>query len=201
MQLRSKMGNSLAEFAVVISLMAILIGAGQVRFSQSTGKGKAKKSAEAINKIIMAANNFYLNTSTEEGIGRFPGQDRWNHSVPDSSGGGGYNSVEDALEDLKVGNFDRYSKGSAYGQKWVSVFGKNNSLAQIDNLYESIIHDDDGGSNIGHVEWMDYVDVMKSPFQDGHFIYTVISGDSENRPAIIVTDLYSPADDYIVFRP
>ena len=199
MQLRSKMGNSLAEFAVVISLMAILIGAGQVRFSQSTGQSKIKKSAESINKIIMAANNFYLNTSNEEGIGRFPGQDKWTDNVPDSTEG--YSSVENALEDLAEGKFDSYLNGSAYGNKWVSVFGINNPDAKIFHQHVDKIHTDDTGSKIGPDEWLDYIDVMKSPFQDGHYIYTVIGGNSNSRPAIIVTDLYRPAEEYIVFRP
>ena len=44
-------GNSLAEFAVVIALMATLAATGQVKFSQAGEGGKGKKSANEIEKL------------------------------------------------------------------------------------------------------------------------------------------------------
>ena len=43
--------------------------------------------------------------------------------------------------------------------------------------------------------------VMESPYLDGHYIYTVIGGNTDKRPAIIITDLFSPNADFIVFQP
>ena len=199
----SNTGNSIAEFAVVISLMAILIGAGQVRYSQSTERGKAKKSHEAINKIAMAANNFYHQTNNVEGIGRFPGQEKWNRNVPDSGDTtvAGYNSVASALQDLADGKFETYLDGNVFGNKWCSVFGLQNPKAKILSEHASKLHSDDVGLNNGPAEWADFIDVMKSPYRDGHYIYTVIGGNTDNRPSIIITDLYRPNADYIVFQP
>tara|TARA_Y100000590_G_scaffold345963_1_gene395975 strand:+ start:337 stop:942 length:606 start_codon:yes stop_codon:yes gene_type:complete len=201
MHISSKSGNSIAEFAVVIFLMAILISAGQVRFSQATESGKAKKSAQAINKIINAANNFYLQTNTEEGIGRFPGQEKWNRNVPDGGSDAGYISIENAVEDLVSGNFDSYQKSNVYGQKWCSVFGKNHSKAKIYSDHADKIHDDDDGDNIGSEEWLNFLDALESPYQDGHYIYTVIGGTESSRPALIVTDLFQPSAEFVVLQP
>jgi hypothetical protein len=198
MQLRPKTGNSIAEFAVVISLMAILIGAGQVRFSQSTEQGKTKKSAETINKIIMAANNFYLDKNLEEGIGRFPGQDKWNQNVPFEAG---YDSLGAALAHINDWVSYTNTNTSSWGQNWVSVFGKENAKARILGEHSTKIQNDDSGSKVGQAEWAEYIDVMKNPFQDGHYIYTVIGGNDDRRPTIIVTDFYQPAAEYVVLQP
>ena len=88
-------GNSLAEFAVVIALMATLAATGQVKFSQAGEGGKGKKSANEIEKIAKAGMNFYNQANTDEGAGRFPGQNKWDQNVPrlgsgDDATDGGY---------------------------------------------------------------------------------------------------------------
>ena len=203
MQLRSNTGNSLAEFAVVILLMAVLTGGGYVRYSQATERGRAKKSHETINKIAMAANNFFHQTNNVEGIGRFPGQEKWNRNVPDSGDttAAGYASVADALQDLADGKFETYRDGNTFGNKWCSVFGKQNLKATILSEHANKLHPDDDGLNNGPAEWADFIDVMESPYLDGHYIYTVIGGNTDKRPTIIITDLFSPSADFIVFQP
>ena len=203
MQLRSNTGNSLAEFAVVILLMAVLTGGGYVRYSQATERGRAKKSHETINKIAMAANNFFHQTNNVEGIGRFPGQEKWNRNVPDSGDttAAGYASVADALQDLADGKFETYRDGNTFGNKWCSVFGKQNLKATILSEHANKLHPDDDGLNNGPAEWADFIDVMESPYLDGHYIYTVIGGNTDKRPTIIITDLFSPKADFIVFQP
>ena len=197
MQLRSNTGNSLAEFAVVILLMAVLTGGGYVRYSQATERGRAKKSHETINKIAMAANNFFHQTNNVEGIGRFPGQEKWNRNVPDSGDttAAGYASVADALQDLADGKFETYRDGNTFGNKWCSVFGKQNLKATILSEHANKLHPDDDGLNNGPAEWADFIDVMESPYLDGHYIYTVIGGNTDKRPTIIITDLFSPKAD------
>ena len=87
-------GNSLAEFAVVIALMATLAATGQVKFSQAGEGGKGKKSANEIEKIAKAGMNFYNQANTDEGAGRFPGQNKWDQNVPY---GGGYTGESNAV--------------------------------------------------------------------------------------------------------
>ena len=101
-------GNSLAEFAVVIALMATLAATGQVKFSQAGEGGKGKKSANEIEKIAKAGMNFYNQANTDEGAGRFPGQNKWDQNVPTGGGYATYTStaanVADALDDIAYFN-------------------------------------------------------------------------------------------------
>ena len=91
-------GNSLAEFAVVIALMATLAATGQVKFSQAGEGGKGKKSANEIEKIAKAGMNFYNQANTDEGAGRFPGQNKWDQNVPTGGGYTGYGSTAENVE-------------------------------------------------------------------------------------------------------
>ena len=96
-RLRSNSGNSLAEFAVVIALMATLMSTGQVKFSQAGEGGKGKKTGEELDKIAKAANNFYNAMNDKEGAGRFPGQDKWDENVPSDAG---WASMGDAVRNV-----------------------------------------------------------------------------------------------------
>ena len=133
--LRNSSGNSLAEFAVVIALMATLMSTGQVKFSQAGEGGKGKKTGQELDKIMKAANNFYNAMGDAEGAGRFPGQDKWDKSVPLT---GAYASLGEVLNDLVGQKFDSYvdadvasTYSGTYGSHWCSVFGK--SLVVIRN--------------------------------------------------------------------
>jgi len=83
--IKSTAGNSLAEFAVVIALMATLMSTGQVKFSQAGEGGKGKKTGEELDKLSKAARGFYNAINDLEGAGRFPGQDKWDRNVPGQS--------------------------------------------------------------------------------------------------------------------
>ena len=236
--IKSTAGNSLAEFAVVIALMATLMSTGQVKFSQAGEGGKGKKSGEEIDKIAKAANNFYNAMNQEEGAGRFPGQDKWDVNVPRN---GGYSNstssqagVDAALTVLTgldaAGNevndgvkWDSYedivysTSGDGFhgeGLKWCSVFGKDHEDAEavhgsflaLDDSFELLtgmttddLTNDDQFSGPG--EFQQYIDAVKSPFLDGHFIYTVIGGDINQSPTLIVTDLMDPSAEFIVVQP
>ena len=199
-------GNSLAEFAVVIALMATLAATGQVKFSQAGEGGKGKKSANEIEKIAKAGMNFYNQANTDEGAGRFPGQNKWDQNVPADGGYTGTTTalaVEAALAD--VADFNSY-KDATRGAKWCSVFGKGD---QTDADNPNAIHSenvdplaaDDAGSRVGPAEWASMLDLVKSPFMDGHMIYTVIAGEPGTSPCMIIADLNDPSAEFSVVQP
>ena len=57
--------------------------------------GKANKSIEELDKMILVAKKFYEETSNEEGRGRLPGQDKFDMGV------GGYMDLAVLLQDLE----------------------------------------------------------------------------------------------------
>ena len=107
---RSNRGQSLAEFAVITAMMATFIATAVPKFSDVMEAGKAQKSIEEIDKILLQAKNFYETTAALEGRGRLPGQDKFNMQV------GSYTDTTDLLNDLDI--FDSYSD-TALGAKWV----------------------------------------------------------------------------------
>ena len=200
--LKNNRGNSLAEFAVVIALMAVLAATGQVKFSQAGEGGKGKKSAGEIEKVVKAGMNFYNAANTDEGAGRFPGQDKWDQTVPK---GGGYNAetttalnLADALTDIAT--FNSY-KLTTKGAKWCSVFGKSTAGNAIHPENIDPLATDDAGTKVGPTEWAGQLDVVKSPFMDGHMIYTVIAGEPGTTTVMIVADLNDPSAEYTVSQP
>ena len=195
-------GNSLAEFAVVIALMATLAATGQVKFSQAGEGGKGKKSANEIEKIAKAGMNFYNQANTDEGAGRFPGQNKWDQNVPTGGGYNGYSStsanVAAALDDLAY--FNSY-KDATRGAKWCSVFGKSTAGNAIHEENDDVLAADDAGTRVGPQEWAAMLDLVKSPFMDGHMIYTVIAGEPGTSPCMIIADLNDPSAEFQVVQP
>ena len=199
---KNNRGNSLAEFAVVIALMATLAATGQVKFSQAGEGGKGKKSANEIEKIAKAGMNFYNQANTDEGAGRFPGQNKWDQNVPTGGGYYGYGStaanVDSAL--ASVARFDSY-KDAATGALWCSVFGKNTPGNAIHSENVDPLADDDAGTRVGPTEWASMLDLVTSPFMDGHMIYTVIAGEPGTSPCMIIADLNDPSAEFQVVQP
>jgi len=231
--LKSTNGNSLAEFAVVIALMATLMSTGQVKFSQAGEGGKGKKVGEELDKIGKAANNFYNAMNDEEGAGRFPGQDKWDRNVPGGEKPStqtvtlGFLTVDAAIDAAKGWKSYTEVDGAANngkGMNWCSVFGKGTGTGERGEFdihpdhNAKIAADDDfilaegaqdprtpdeveAGKYIGKDEFAGYVDAVASPFLDGHFIYTVIGGTTEHSPAMVITDFFAPADEFVVVQP
>ena len=79
-------GQSLAEFAVITAMMATFIATASAKLSDMMEGSKVRKAEEEMDKILIQAQNFYQETATQEGRGRFPGQDKYNMAV------GGYTS-------------------------------------------------------------------------------------------------------------
>ena len=201
---KSSRGQSLAEFAVITAMMATFIATAIPKFSDVMESGKAGKSIDEIDKILLQAKNFYETTAALEGRGRLPGQDKFDMVV------GGYTDSTDLLDDLLL--FDTYSD-TTLGKKWVSVFGTDNPKAlmpsgsnftddtlsaQLNRAGEVICRNCPLGRMKGSDEWLELFnrEELVSPFQDGHYIYIVIpgygSGEDVVAPRICVADGESP---------
>ena len=193
--LKSTNGNSLAEFAVTTAMMATLATTAAPKFSGVGEGAKEKKTMADIDKIVKSANNFYNQKVTEEGRGRFPGQVKYDEAV------GGYAS--DTLIVQGLGGFTSYE--SSEGSNWVSVFGTTTAGALAPSGHNIDVSEDDNkdGSfdpSVGAEEFLDQFggNPIKTPFQDGHYIYAVIpgggSGSSSYAPILYVADLENPSN-------
>ena len=173
---KGRSGNSLAEFAVTTAMMATLATTAAPKFSGVGEGAKEKKTLADIDKIIKSANNFYNARVTDEGRGRFPGQVKYNESVPDN---GGYVNENTLLTSIDV--FETYQSEEA--SNWASVFGTTNLESPAPQGSSVNVSEDDNGDgsfdvSAGAEEFLNEFggNAIKSPFQDGHYIYTVIAG-------------------------
>ncbi len=191
--LKSTRGNSLAEFAVTTAMMATLATTAAPKFSGVGEGAKEKKTMADIDKIVKSANNFYNAKVTEEGRGRFPGQVKYNEAV------GGY--ATQALLETGLESFTGYD--SQEGASWASVFGTTTEGAVAPSGHNiSTVEDDDADGSfdvsVGAEEFLNEFggNPIKTPFQDGHYIYAVIagggSGSSSYSPILYVADLENP---------
>ena len=80
-KIKRTVGNSLVEFAVTVGMMATLATVAAPKFGGIGEAAKEKKTVNNMDKIITAANNFYMKTTQDEGRGRFPGQVRYDEQV------------------------------------------------------------------------------------------------------------------------
>ena len=197
-------GQSLAEFAVVTAMMATFITTALPKFSDLMESGKARKSIEELDKLLVQAKTFYEKTAALEGRGRLPGQDKFDMRV------GSYTDTTALFNDLQ--QFTIYTNDSI-GGKWISVFGtenvhalmpegshfKDDTLAsETNNAGEVVCSNCPPGREKGADEWHDLFaeEVLVSAFQDGHYIYVVIpgsgSGEDVKAPRICVADGESP---------
>tara|TARA_R110000851_G_scaffold6810_1_gene26974 strand:+ start:1013 stop:1669 length:657 start_codon:yes stop_codon:yes gene_type:complete len=195
-KVKNNHGQSLAEFAVTIAMMATLATTAAPKFSGVGEGAKEKKTYSSIDKILKSANNFYNEKVTTEGRGRFPGQLKYDEPVPD---GGGYADESLAIDGLFI--FETFESSEA--GKWASIFGTQTDMSIVpdgSSVNTSEDPDSDGSftSTVGAEEFLNEFggNPITSPFQDGHYIYTVIpgggSGQSSYSPVIFVADLESP---------
>ncbi len=197
-KLKSRKGNSLAEFAVTTAMMATLATTAAPKFGQIGAGAKEKKTIANIDKIITVANNFYNQTLSEEGKGRFPGQSKYDQPV------GGVDLADGQLTDEALEIYvetileNKESYESDLGE-FVYIF----STASDDddalqgnwmNLETSVAFDADGAldfkKDFGN-------NGISSPFQDGSYAYLVIpgsgSGTNAQAPALVVIDTENPS--------
>ena len=202
-------GQSLAEFAVTTAMMATLATTAAPKFSGVGEGAKEKKTLADIDKIMKSANNFYNAKVTSAGRGRFPGQNKYNQTVPET---GGYATEVLLLADIKGANatFTTYTSDDA--SSWASVYSTDHADAHAPSGHSiSNTEDDDGDGAfdefVGAEEFLNEFggNPIKSPFQDGHYIYTVIagsgSGTSSVSPILYIADLESPKNFYKKLQP
>ena len=198
-KLKSRRGNSLAEFAVTTAMMATLATTAAPKFGQIGAGAKEKKTIANIDKIITVANNFYNQTLSEEGKGRFPGQSKYDQPVGGVSLADGQ-LTDEALEIYVETILDAKTNYEDDLGEFVYVF----STAVDDddalqggwmNTSSSVVFDTDGAldfkKDFGN-------NGISSPFQDGSYAYLVIpgsgSGTDAQAPALVVIDTENPAE-------
>ena len=200
-KMKSNKGNSLAEFAVTTAMMATLATTAAPKFGQVGAGAKEKKSMNNIDKILTVANNFYNQTLSEEGKGRFPGQEKYDVAV------GGINLAEGAQTDETLEAYietilDEKVSYTDDLSEYVYVFSTavdDDDALQGDwmSLETSVTYD--GNSEVGALDFKkDFGNNgMSSPFQDGSYAYLVIpgsgSGTSAQAPVVVVIDTENPS--------
>ena len=213
--LKSRRGNSLAEFAVTTAMMATLATTAAPKFGSVGDGAKEKKTMASIDKILTVANNYYNAKVSEEGRGRFPGQSKYDSKV------GGFDLPDSTLTDAALETYletilkDQIAYTStltdyvyvfstsltdedALAGGWMSMLGTGTSAThQIDAGFD-IDGANDMKSNFGNQG-------IKSPFQDGAYIYLVIpgsgSGSDAQAPCMIIADAENPSELHKVLTP
>ena len=210
-KLKSNKGNSLAEFAVTTAMMATLATTAAPKFGSVGDGAKQKKTMNNIDKILTVANNYYNQAVSEEGKGRFPGQSKYDSEVGGVTLAENQTTdqaletyVEDVLDDIGTYESDNsdfvyvfspaVDDEDALAGDWMSFAGQTH---QVDVLFDT-----DGAAdfvkNFGNSG-------IKSPFQDGAYIYLVIpgsgSGTSAQAPVIIVADVENPSELHKTLTP
>ena len=242
--LNKESGNSLAEFAVTTAMMATLATTAAPKFSGVGEGAKEKKTLSDIDKIITASNNFYNDRVSQDGRGRFPGQNKFDEAVPEGAAHD-YNPTLNGNEQIEaeIGVKAQLGMGesaqiwsNSIAQNWASIFGTSTTNAkgeliipsntgvsssedvenalnnEGENAYGSYADWAEEGSydfieGIGALEYLELFggNPIKSPFQDGHYIYLVIEGNGSGAasvsPILFVADLESPRDFWKKLQP
>ena len=200
-KIKSTNGNSLAEFAVTTAMMATLATTAAPKFGQVGAGAKEKKTMNNIDKILTVANNFYNQTLSEEGKGRFPGQEKYDVAVGGITLAEGA-STDETLEAYVETVLDAKDSYTSELGEFVYVFSPaadDDDALQGDwmSLETSVGYD--GNSEVGALDFkQDFGNNgMTSPFQDGSYAYLVIpgsgSGTSAQAPVLVVIDTENPS--------
>jgi len=201
-KIKRNAGNSLAEFAVTTAMMATLASVAAPKFAGIGEAAKEKKTFNNIDKIITGANNFYMQTTQDEGRGRFPGQTRYDEQVGGVALAEGQqtpDAVELFLEEVLV---SLTSTEAALGDYFVYCFAgsaQDEDALQggIINPNANVVYDTTEPFASEEVKHAFGNRVMDSPYQDGGYIVVVIpgsgTGTQAEAPALIVADMENPA--------
>ncbi len=210
-KLKSNAGNSLAEFAVVTAMMGTLASTAAPKFGGVGDGAKAKQTIATLDKIKTAANNFYNAKVSDEGRGRFPGQSKYDSKV------GGFDLPDSTLTDAALETYLEtiLANQTAYTSTlddYVYVF--STSLTDEDALagdwmsFLGTTHQVDVGFDVDGAQDMKSNfgnQGIKSPFQDGAYIYLVIpgsgSGSDAQAPCMIIADAENPSELHKVLTP
>ena len=200
-KIKSRKGNSLAEFAVTTAMMATLATTAAPKFGAVGAGAKEKKTMANIDKILTVANNYYNQTLSEEGKGRFPGQEKYDVAVGGvdlSEGASTDETLEAYIEtilDAKVSYTDDLSE-------FVYVFSPavdDDDALQGDGMSLETSVSFDAGEEVGALDFKnDFGNSgIQSPFQDGSYAYLIIpgsgSGTAAQAPVVVVIDTENPS--------
>ena len=199
--IKSTKGNSLAEFAVTTAMMATLATTAAPKFGQVGAGAKEKKTIANLDKILTVANNYYNQTLSEEGKGRFPGQEKYDVAV------GGVTLADGAQTDETLEAYiETILENKVSYESDLSEFVYVFSTATDDddatqggwmNLETSVGFD--GNAQVGALDFKEDFgnNGIQSPFQDGSYAYLVIpgsgSGTDAQAPVMVVIDTENPA--------
>ena len=215
-KIKNNRGNSLAEFAVTTAMMATLATTAAPRFAGVGETGRQNITMDRLEQLGEMAHTFYFEKSATqgpqnpmgEGQGRIPGQETYDTQI------GGYDRLTD-LESVLNEQFDKWD--AAEGTNWRSVFGMSNANASYTGQYQ--FSDDENASKFGPTEFLAYMsegqDPFTSPYDQGHYIYTVIPGGqreyqnpatgewtltncNECGPIVVFADAYNPSKFYYI---
>ena len=200
-KIKSRKGNSLAEFAVTTAMMATLATTAAPKFGAVGAGAKEKKTMANIDKILTVANNYYNQTLSEEGKGRFPGQEKYDVAVGGvdlSEGASTDETLEAYIEtilDAKVSYTDDLSE-------FVYVFSPavdDDDALQGDWMSLETSVSFDAGEEVGALDFKnDFGNSgIQSPFQDGSYAYLIIPGScsctAAQAPVVVVIDTENPS--------
>ena len=217
-------GNSLAEFATVTALMATLAATAAPKLSEMSEGTKGEKSRNEIDKLIKQAGSYNQDKADIDGRGSFPGQSKFNQSVGGANGQTYDNSNASTsgtaaaivvsnlhhtaiLTDLGIiggtdAGWEDYDETHLNG--WVSVFGTSNADATLPFAASTA----GVGNNVaGTDDWKNLMgdETLSSPFQDGHYVYTVVGGGGSGSdvypPVLYVGDIENMTDFSNVLEP
>ena len=199
--IKSTKGNSLAEFAVTTAMMATLATTAAPKFGQVGAGAKEKKTIANLDKILTVANNYYNQTLSEEGKGRFPGQEKYDVAV------GGVTLADGAQTDETLEAYiETILENKVSYESDLSEFVYVFSTATDDddatqggwmNLETSVGFD--GNAQVGALDFKEDFgnNGIESPFQDGSYAYLVIpgsgSGTDAQAPVMVVIDTENPS--------
>lgn len=199
--IKSTKGNSLAEFAVTTAMMATLATTAAPKFGQVGAGAKEKKTIANLDKILTVANNYYNQTLSEEGKGRFPGQEKYDVAVGGITLADGAQTDEtlEAYIETILENKVSYESDLSEFVYIFSASADDDDATQGGwmNLETSVGFD--GNAQVGALDFKEDFgnNGIQSPFQDGSYAYLVIpgsgSGTDAQAPVMVVIDTENPA--------
>ena len=205
----SGVGEGAKEKKTLADIDKILKSANNFYNEQVTSQGRGRFPGQAKYNEPVPSGGGYTYTEVQ-------GQDYAEIQVKldlnglDEDGDGDYTDQGDYLAPFTT--FDN----SVEALLWASVFGTNNEdaekpdgshISQIEDPDLSYWTDGDVTEGKGGEEFLDGFggEAIKSPFQDGHYIYTVVagagSGTQSVAPIIFVADLESPMSFWKKLQP
>jgi len=214
-KIKRNAGFSMTELAFTTGIMATMVTVAAPKFAGVARSAQARKTMDNLGKLQTIANQFYsvkgqrvsASNPAGESQGRLPGQESYDEAI------GGYEKLTDFV--AAIPNFKKWT--DAEGSKWRSVYGMKYADT---TAYTYQFSNDEDNSKYGPTEWFSGTEgdqkPIKSPYRQGHYIYTVIKGGQSEAwnegtnswvyddschdcgPILVVADAYNPSRYHLV---